>query len=429
VGSRAAEYDNIQQRVRSEPVGAVHRNAGRLSDRYQAGNYGFGVAVVHRHDFAMQIGGHAAHVVMDGRQHRDRLARHVDAGEYPRGLADPGQALVQQFGAEMLEVQQDVILFRPDATAFVDFDGHRAAGNVASGQILGARRIALHEPLAFGVGEITAPAARSFGDQAAGTGDAGGMKLREFHILKRQPGAQRHGVAVAGADMGGGAGEIDPAIFAGRQDRAMGAKAMQRVVFHVPGQHAATNAVLVHQKVEREVFDEELGVVTQALLVERMQDGVASAVGRGTGTLRHLLAVTDGLPTKGALIDQSVPGARERHAIMFELEHRGHRLAAHIFNRVLIAEPIGTLDGVVHMEAPLVAVAHVSERGRHAALHRHGVTSGREHFCNAGRLEARRRHSQCGPKASAAVANDDDVVTMVDDFVGLRHRFNSSGSA
>ena len=49
---------------------------------------------VGRHDLAVIVGRDAAHVVVHGRQHRDRLSRHVDAGEDARGLGDAGQALV-----------------------------------------------------------------------------------------------------------------------------------------------------------------------------------------------------------------------------------------------------------------------------------------------------------------------------------------------
>ena len=111
------------------------------------------------------------------------------------------QPLVQHLGIEMVEMQVDVILVLADAAAFADFDRHGARDHVARGEILGRRRIALHEALAFGIDQIAAFAARAFGDQAAGAVDAGRMELHEFHVLQRQAGAQHHGVAVAGAGM------------------------------------------------------------------------------------------------------------------------------------------------------------------------------------------------------------------------------------
>src|ERR1700730_11932250 len=98
----------------------------------------------------------------------------------------------------MLQMKQDVILERTAAAPLVNFYGHRPADNVASGQILGGRRIALHEPLALAIGEIAALAARSFGDQNAGAINARRMKLSEFHVLEWQARAQDHGIAIAG---------------------------------------------------------------------------------------------------------------------------------------------------------------------------------------------------------------------------------------
>jgi hypothetical protein len=65
----------------------------------------------------MQVGRHAAHIVVDGRQNRDRFARDIDTGEDLRRLADAGQALMQKLGAEMLQMEQDVILLRAAAAA------------------------------------------------------------------------------------------------------------------------------------------------------------------------------------------------------------------------------------------------------------------------------------------------------------------------
>jgi hypothetical protein len=72
---------------------------------------------------------------------------------------------------------------------------------------------------------------------------------------------------------------------------------------------------------------------------------------------------------------------------MFQFDDRGNGFAAHVFDRVLVAEPVGALDGVVEVEAPVV-LAHVAERGGNAALRRHGVRAGRENLGDAGGLEA-----------------------------------------
>jgi len=128
--------------------------------------------------------------------------------------------------------------------------------------------------------------------------------------------------------------------------------------------------------------------VFQALLVERVQDGVAGSVGRRTGALRHLLSVTYGLAAKGTLIDFTVLDAREWNAVVFELQHSGYGFPAHVLDGVLVAEPIGALDRVVHVETPIVSVAHIPERGRHAALRGDGMAACREDLGDASRLQS-----------------------------------------
>ena len=96
---------------------------------------------------------------MHRRQYRDRFARHVDVGENSRGFADAGQPLVQHCRVKVIEVQEKVVLFLADAAAFTDFHGHRARDHIAGGEILGRRRVALHEALAFGIDQIAAFAA------------------------------------------------------------------------------------------------------------------------------------------------------------------------------------------------------------------------------------------------------------------------------
>jgi hypothetical protein len=137
-----------------------------------------------------------------GRHHRDRLLGDVDAGEDLGGLRDARQALVQQRRVEVLQMQLDVVPVRPAAAALVDLDGHRARDHVPRREILGRGRVALHEALAVGVGEIAALAAGALGDQAAGAVDPRRVELDELHVLERQARPQHHGVAVAGAGMG-----------------------------------------------------------------------------------------------------------------------------------------------------------------------------------------------------------------------------------
>ena len=117
----AAEHHEIDQRIRAQPVGAVHRHAGRFAQRHQARDHGVGIAVLLGQRLAVIIRGNAAHVVVHGRQHRDRLAGDIDAGEDTRQIRDARQPLMQHRGIEMVEVQEDMVLVLADPAALREF--------------------------------------------------------------------------------------------------------------------------------------------------------------------------------------------------------------------------------------------------------------------------------------------------------------------
>src|SRR6202042_1379061 len=129
---------------------------------------------------------------------------------------------------------------------------------------------------------------------------------------------------------------------------------MDRSVIQLEADDAAHRALGVTDEIDRKIFDEELALRPQRLTVEGVQDGVASAVGGGAGALRDALAIVGRHAAERALVDLAFFGARERHAPMVELVDGRWRVAAEVFNRVLVAEPVGALAGVIHMPWPIV---------------------------------------------------------------------------
>src|ERR1700719_1917349 len=369
----------------------------------------------------MNIVRDAAHVVMRGRQYRDRLARPLDPGKDLGGFGSAGKPQMQHVGIEVLEMQQNVIALRPAAAALADLDRHGAGDHVARRKIFGRRRIALHEALAFGIRQIAALAAGSLGDQAAGAVNAGRMTLDELHVLQWQSGAQCHGIAVAGADMRLGRRKISAAAAARRQHDDLRPEQMQRAVFEPPC-HDPTALVFIHDQVEHDVLDEELGVVLEALLVKGMEHRMSRPVSGGAGALGQSLAPLHGMAAKRPLIEQAVLGSREWPPEMLELDDRFHGIAAHEFDRVLVAEPVGPLDGVVHVPAPVV-LAHIPERRADAALRRDGMAAGRGNPADASGLETCNGHSQCRPQPGAAAPDNDDIVRVMLDQIGGAHGF------
>ena len=265
------------------------------------------------------------------------------------------------------------------------------------------RSVALHEALALAVGEIAALAARALGDEHARAVDSGRVELDELHVLQRKPGAEHHRIAVAGARVGRCGSEIDAAISAGSEHHGLRSEAMDRTIVHAQRDDAAALAVL-HDQVERKIFDEEVGVVLQALLVERVKHRMAGAVRGGAGALRRRpLAHVLRHSAERALVDLAVGPAAERHARMLELDDRRRSFADHIFDRVLVAEPVGALDGVVHVPGPVVRT-HVAEAGGDPALRGDGMAARREDLGDAGGLQSlvRPRPSWCEDPAPPA---------------------------
>src|SRR6202045_966967 len=131
-----------------------------------------------------------------------------------------------------------------------------------------------------------------------------------------------------------------------------------------------------------------------ALLVECVQYGMTGAVGSGACPISHIpFGIFGRVPAKAALIDRSGLGAAEGHAEMLKLDDRRNRLAAHVFYRLLVAEPVGAPDRGVHVPAPIV-LFHVSERRANATLRGDRVTARRKDLRDAGGAEPCRNHSE-----------------------------------
>ena len=162
-------------------------------------------------------------------------------------------------GAQVVELEQHVVLVRTAATAFLDLLVHGARHEVARRQVFQGRRIALHEALAVAVEQDGAFAAAAFGQQHAGAGHAGRVELPELHVLQRNAGARGHAQAVAGVDEGVGGGGEDAAGAAGGQQHGLGVQDVQVAGFHLQCRHADHVAFGVADQVQRHPLDEEAG--------------------------------------------------------------------------------------------------------------------------------------------------------------------------
>ena len=196
---------------------------------------------------------------------------------------------------------------------------------------------------------------------------------------------------------------------------------MDRSILEAPGQQTAAGSVVVHQEIDREVFDEEARLVLQALLVQRVQDGMAGTVSRRAGPIGHVaLGIFRRMTAEPPLVDLALVGATERNAEMLEFDDRIDRLAAHIGDRVLVSEPIGAPDGIEHVPAPVVLL-DIAERCADSSLRRDRVAAGWKHLGDAGRVQPGRDHAERSPEAGSAGAEHDDVERVVYNFVRFGH--------
>merc|ERR1712093_21258 len=157
--------------------------------------------------------------------------------------------------------------------------------------------------------------------------------------------------------------------------------------------------------------------MSEGLAVEGVLDGVPGSVGSGGASVGlSTLAVLERLTTKGALVDLALLGSGEGNTEVLELDDGVGRLSAHVVNSVLVAEPVGTLDGVVHMPSPVV-LGHVAKSSVDTTLSGDSVGSGGEELCDAGGVEAGLCETEGGSQAGTTGADDDGIVLVVDDRV------------
>ena len=186
---------------------------------------------------------------------------------------------------------------------------------------------------------------------------------------------------------------------------------MHRAVVQLPAQHTGADTVR-HDQVDREIFYVEFGVVLQALTIKRVQYRVPCSVGGCAGALhRRALAEFCGVATKGALVNLTFLGAAERHAVMLQLINRLGGLTRQIFHGVGVAQPVRTLDGVIHMPLPVIR-AHVRQRCGNAPLGCNCMGAGRENLGHTGRAQSLLSHAQRRAQPRATCADHDDIIFM-----------------
>ena len=110
-----------------------------------------------------------------------------------------------------------------------------------------------------------------------------------------------------------------------------------------------------------------------------MQHGVAGPICCCTRASYGFLAEVGHMAAEGALVDFPLIGTIKRHAEVLKFDNRLGRFPAHVFNGILIAKPVGPLDGVVHMPMPMILLG-IAERSRNTTLCRDRMRARREYL-------------------------------------------------
>src|SRR5690606_23253969 len=160
------------------------------------------LAIAPIHHLTINIGGQTTHLVVNGGNDGDRVLDRINVAELDGNFTDRGQTLHDGFGADVIQLEQDVIAVGATAASFLDFLVHRTRDEIAWSQILERRSVALHEALAILVEQDAAFAANAFGDQHAGTGNTRGVELPELHVFQRKTRTRRHAKTITGIDEG-----------------------------------------------------------------------------------------------------------------------------------------------------------------------------------------------------------------------------------
>jgi hypothetical protein len=299
------------------------------------------------------------HVVVDGRKNGNGLLADINTSEDTSGLRDTGQTLSKNLSGQMAELEVDVILLSTNTTALTDLHGHGSRNDVTRSKILSGRGISLHESLTLRVEEVTTLTTRTLSDQATSSVDTGRVELNELKILVGETGTGNHGHTVTGTGVGRCAREVGSAVSTSSENSVVGKESVQGAVLLVVGEDTAALTIL-HNQVEGEVLDEVVGLVSERLSVESVKKGVAGSVSSSAASVSlSTLSVLLGLTTESSLVNLAILSSREGAAVVLKLDNGSRSLSGHVVNSILVTQPIGTLDGIVHVPSPVVLV-HVT---------------------------------------------------------------------
>ena len=209
-----------------------------------------------------------------------------------RQLTDTGQARLKHLFSEMIKLQLHVVTVRTATATFQYLKNHRARDHVTTSQIFSIWRITLHKALAVSINQVTTLTTTTLGNQSACTIDTGWVELPHFHVLDRHTCSQSHAHTITRVNVCIRRRGVDTARTTRCENGCFG--------FHVDGlaglntnrDNTDNGTVLILDKISREPFIEEYGLVFDVILIKRVQQRMTGTVSRRTRS-RSLAALTE----------------------------------------------------------------------------------------------------------------------------------------
>ena len=308
------------------------------------------------HRLAPDIAIDATHLIVGTRTHRDRLLDRIDAGVIHRQLAATRQTRLQLLPTQVGQVEHHTTV---DATTISNLAPLSTRHDVAGGQLHRVRRVVDHEALAILIAQIATLTTTTLGDQHAVRLKRRRMELHELHVLQRHTSVPGKRHAVARARKRVRRAVVHTTNATRRENHMVGLNRMQATLLGIPSDDTSATT-LVDNNLGREELLVDLDVVLDQLLVEHVDQDVARDVGRIDRARRTS-------STERTLSQLAIGSARKDRAHVLELVNVVRRLTAHDLNRVLVAEIIRTLDGVVGVALRRI-LGRIAERGIDATL-------------------------------------------------------------
>ena len=360
VTSSFTKYHQVQQGVGTQTVCTVYGSTSALTCRIQTFYRHFVIFTLRNNNFAMVVGRNTAHHVVGSRHNRNRVFNRVNTGKLDGNLADARQFFHNFFCADMVNFQQYVVFVFTTAATFVDFHSHRTGNHVTGSQIFYGWSVTFHKAFAIGIQQNTTLTAHTLGDQYTSTGYTSRVELPEFHVFQRNTCTGTNTQTITGIHISIGRRSINTTAATGSKHHSFSVENINFAGFHFHGGYTDYVAVFITNQILRRPFHKELCIGTDVLLVQSMQHRMTGTVGNRTCTFYRAFTVFGSMAAERTLVDFATFHTVKRHTHVFQLNYGFRRCAAHKLNRILVAQPVRTFHGIVHMPIPTVFL-HITQ--------------------------------------------------------------------